>query len=33
MTLARGIETHEHAGDFRVTNYSELFAVQAWPIK
>ncbi|HEV3100459.1 MAG TPA: hypothetical protein VGY75_12165 [Candidatus Udaeobacter sp.] len=27
------IETHEEAGDFGVTDYSELFAVQAWSIQ
>jgi hypothetical protein len=27
------IETHQEAGDFGVTDYLELFAVQAWSIQ
>jgi hypothetical protein len=27
------IETHEHARDFSLTDYSELFAVQAWSFR
>jgi hypothetical protein len=27
------IEMHEHAVEFGVTDYSELFAVQAWSIQ